>query len=210
MKIKEIMMEWPFDMESDYNSEYPLPKGTVDNTTSLAGLKRERIELGTLTLMDIDYHFWQTPDTSKAMISTAVMERGIARQQIICNIDFNLVASIPGIKNPLQVSMVYTHPNYRTKGLSWMLYVVLCKYGYTVISDYTQYNGGKAIWKKMASMAEWRKFVVRIWSDKTNDWLRTDTGEIIKYDSVNIPDDNIWDSVFGNAEKTTLFVLQKN
>lgn len=210
MKIKDIMMEWPFDMESDYKSDYPLPKGTVDNTTSLEGLRREKVELGTLTLQNIDYHFWQTPDTTKAMVTTKVVEFGKDRQQIACTIDFNLVASIPDIKNPLQVSMVYTHPTYRNIGLSWMLYIVLCKYGYTVISDYTQYNGGKAIWKKMASMAEWRKFVVRIWSDKINDWLRTESGEIIKYDSANIPDDSIWDSVFGNAEKTTLFVLQKN
>lgn len=203
MRIRELITEWPFDMESDYRSPV-----NIENTTSLACLKRERVELGTLKLMDVDYYFWQTADAKMASVSTPVIENGTERHLQICNINFDLVAKIPNLQNPLQVSMVYTHPNYRTRGIAWMLYLVLARWGYSIISDYTQYNGGKAIWKKLASMSDMKKFAVRIWSDKTNDWVRDETNTVIKYDSENVSDDEIWDSVFGSSEKTTLFVLQ--
>lgn len=85
------------------------------------------------------------------------------------------------------------------------LYVLLARYKYTIVSDFVQYNGGKALWKQLASESSVRQFVVRIWSDETEDWLRDSSGDVVKYKGDNIPDSEIWHK--DTTQSTTLLVL---
>jgi hypothetical protein len=52
-----------------------------------------------------------------------------------------------------------------------------------------------------------RKFVIRIWSDALEDWLRDETGEIIIYNGENIDEFFIWNNSEHKKEPTSLLVL---
>ncbi len=64
---------------------------------------------------------------------------------------------IPGAVNALQVDVVEISDRSKRRGYGVLLYFNLAKYGYEIISDNVQYLGGKALWKKMASVAGGKK-----------------------------------------------------
>jgi hypothetical protein len=88
------------------------------------------------------------------------------------------------------------------------LYIVLARYGFAIVSDFVQYNGGKALWKKLASEADARKYAVRLWDDSTNDWAKGEDGSILMYNAQNLQDENVWKDISYHSTPTTLFVLQ--
>jgi hypothetical protein len=87
------------------------------------------------------------------------------------------------------------------------MYILLARYGYTIVSDFKQYNGGKGLWRKMALESDARRFAVRIWSDAAEDWIRAEDGEPLLYNGENLGDDEVWHSIDAHMEPTTLLVL---
>lgn len=207
MRAREIfetkLFEGPYDMEDDYR---PIVK--LDSYPSRENLERLCDHLGDLHKDGKVFSFWFMHTGKVAKVTTsAIDDIGQMRELVVSQIRFDNRAFIPNLNKPLQVEMAFTHPNYQSEALAASMYLVLTRYGFNIVSDYTQYNGGKAIWKKLARESNARKCCVRVWSDKLSDWLRDDTNNIIKYDGNNLDDETIWDSIFSQVEQTSLFVL---
>lgn len=207
MKIRDListkLFEGPYDMEDDYRPVIHLP-----SFPSQENLQRLSDFLGELHRNNRVYSFWLFHNLAVAKITTSALDDiGQTREQVVSEIRFNNRAIIPNLSKKLQIEMVYTDPKFQADALAASMYITLCRYGFNIISDYTQYNGGKAIWKKLAKESDSRKIAVRVWSDNIDDWVKDENGTPIKYTGDNLADKQIWDSVFGTEEKTRLLVL---
>lgn len=203
MKISEILFEGPYSHDGDFT-----PSIRMDSYPSLEGLERENFYLGLLEKDGEQYRFWLSKTKGKAEVTVdGVNDIGQPRQLVATNMRFHRHPAGLPVKNELQVHTVYTHPDFRNRQLAMVLYVVLCRYGYTVVSDFEHYDGGKALWKKMATEADARRFKVRIWSDADDDWFRADDGSILEYNGANLSDDEVWHDLDGKMLPTTLMVL---
>lgn len=206
MKISEILFEGPYHHDGDW-----APAMKLAAFPSFDGLKRENLLLGTLDRSGKEYHFWLSASKLVARVSTEDLDDiGQLRQQVVTEIRFHKSSAGLPVQNELQVHTVFSDPDHRQAQLAMALYVVLCRYGYTIVSDFEQFNGGKALWKKMAAEADARKFVIRVWSDADSDWIRDVAGEPISYDAYNLSDETIWQDFSKHMEPTTLLVLSSN
>jgi hypothetical protein len=202
MKLNQLF-EMPLHIDGDYR-----PSIKLDSFPSMEGLQRENTFLGELEKSGKVYSFWLSKNEKAAKVTTkGIDEIGQHRQLVVVRLDFKPAVGLP-VGKELCVHTVYTHEEYRGDFLAGALYIVLARYGYSVVSDFTQYNGGKALWKKMSREAEMRKFAIRIWSDETSDWVKNDQGEVLKYVASNLADENIWQDISQHSQPTTLLVLQ--
>lgn len=202
MKVQELF-EGPYHIDDDYR-----PSIKMDNYPSTNSLNRECTFLGTLEKEDTIFNMWLSKEKHYAQVTTSSKDdTGHPAELSVVKIMFQSPAGLP-VPNELHVSTVYTHEKYRARFLAGALYILLSRYGYSVVSDFTQYNAGKALWKKMAREAEMRKFAIRIWSDETSDWVKNSQGEVLRYDASNLADENIWQDISQHSQPTTLLVLQ--
>jgi hypothetical protein len=133
MKTQELF-EGPYHMDQDAR---PIIK--MDNYPSLENLRRMNDFLGTLEKGGTEYHFWLNKGKFYAEVTTSgVDDIGQPRQLTITKVRFNNRSNLP-VENELQVESVYTHAKFQTRGLAMALYVVLARYGFTIVSDFTQY-----------------------------------------------------------------------
>lgn len=196
------MFEGPYSLDQDFK-----PHIKMDSYPSLEGLKRECEHLGTLEKGTKQYDFWLSQSRKVAKVTTpAVDEIGQNRQLVTVRLEFQNPSGID-VKNELQIHTAYTHPDYRGEFLAGALYILLARYGFSVVSDFEQWNGGRALWKKLAKEADARSYVVRVWSDEQEDWIRDGEGEPVKYNAANLDDDQIWHDISAQCEPTTLLVL---
>lgn len=190
MKINDLF-------EGPYQIGGQLPHVEVrDSYTSLENLKREFDHLGVLTKRDRNFNFWLTKppyrsNTNARVTTDSVNELNKSVQLDVTTLWFDNRAGLP-VKNELQVGKVYTHPEFRGMWLAGALYIVLARYGFTIVSDFDQYRGGKELWKKLAAESEARNYVVRVWDDTTTDWVRDQNNEPLKYNADNLADEQVW------------------
>lgn len=85
-----------------------------------------------------------------------------------------------------------------------MLYVLLARYGYSVISDSSQYSDGIRLWKSIGRQQEIRDFFVRIWNVDLNDWVRNSEGGVVNYNGNNIQSTPVWKRVSEPGDNTVL------
>ena len=94
------------------------------------------------------------------------------------------------LKGALQVEMVAVHKkNMGGRNYASLMYYALAELGITIISDNTQFRGGKELWKKLARNAA-PHFQVNIIEDAR---VRLDeNNKPFIYDGSNLPDDELW------------------
>ncbi len=202
MKLQQLF-EGPYHIDSDYR-----PSIKMDSYPSFEGLKRENDFLGTLNKDGKEYNFWLSKSKKVAKVSTkGIDDIGQERELVVVRLEFQAAADIP-VKNELHAHTVYTHEDYRGEFLAGALYILLARYGYSIVSDFEQWNGGKALWKKMAKESEMRNYAVRVWDDNQQDWMKDENGEVMKYNASNLDDEKIWTHLSKQCEPTTLLVLQ--
>jgi hypothetical protein len=111
------------------------------------------------------------------------------------------------IKNPLQVSTVYTDVDFEGRGVASYLYALVAKNRYTLISDRVQYLGGKLLWVKMTSRAHFNDYIIKIWNEDTG-YVKDGEGNDLEYNSKNIDASIIWKpSTIG--QKTVMILTAK-
>lgn len=97
----------------------------------------------------------------------------------------------PQLKGALQVDLVEAHnPNMVGSGDGTMLYAGLVNKGLTIISDNTQYRGGKHLWKKIAAVQSQFGYVVNVIVDGKP--YMDENGKPFVYNGSNLPDDHLW------------------
>jgi len=213
MKIWQITAESPTDL----GKVAPFAFNIDGSYVSQSALARDFQPLGKLTLDNIEYNFWLGNSKSRAMITTEVTDTDIPnaiitggdgkrKKLVVTDLVFK-PCSIP-INNAIQIDTVSTNSNYRTRGFATILYIVLTRYGYSMVSDYEQYTGGVMLWKKLSRESTIRKYVVRLWDIVNNTWVVDGNNNPVKYNSNNLADDSIWNSI-GKAPNT-LLVLSSN
>lgn len=201
MKIDQLF-EGPYEFRRD------APHISTKEYPSLEGLKRENVALGTMDRYGETFYFWLSKSHGTAKVTTPGKDDiGQDRQQTVVNISFQQLPFDLPVSKPLQVYTVFTDSDYRNRWLAGALYIVLARYGFSVVSDYHQYNGGVALWKKLATESGARKYVVRVWSDETEDWVKDADGNPIQYNAANLQHEDVWNSLAKRDEATTLLVL---
>jgi hypothetical protein len=130
--------------------------------------------------------------------------------EIIGDVEFKHKQTISGLKSfppndkILQVRTVVIEPNNRIIGLGFYLYLTLAKAGYMIVSDNTQYIGGKALWKKITAKVLKDDYAVYVLDH--GEVRLDDKGDPIVYDGSNIDDAELWSE---NVDKKyTLFALR--
>lgn len=116
-----------------------------------------------------------------------------------------------GDKETLQVDLVTVNarPGFdieRRRGLGYYLYRSIIREGITLVGDYLQYKGGRALWIKIANLSANDGFSVFVF--KNGDFMKDSNGQPIKYDGANIPDEEIWS--VDETNKRVLLVARKN
>jgi hypothetical protein len=204
MLIRDLLNEMPHIL----SGEMPPPQAMRGSYPSSAGLLRENELLGSLTIDDTVFNFWLSRNKTVAKVTTIAsnpeVDDGRERQLTCCEVRFYDKVQLP-VSDQMQVSRVYTHPEYRDKWLAGAMYIVLARYGQTVVSDTYQYIPGKELWKKLAVESSTRNYRVFVWNQYSSDWTRDVSGVPLHYDSSNLYDSEIWHSE--NAHKTCLLVL---
>jgi hypothetical protein len=130
-----------------------------------------------------------------AVLGTAGFKQGV---QLSGTQTFNLNTNV------LQVDGVRIGDKAKHQGWGFYLYLTLAKCGYVVISDNTQYIGGKELWKKVARNvinSNYKVYVidsgvVRVGAD----------GTPVVYDGHNIDDAELWSA--DGSRKYTVFALR--
>ena len=201
MKSSEILFEGPYHIDRD------APAIKLSAFPSIEGLRRENQFLGKLDRLGREFNFWLSTSKGSAKVTTEAKDdiRQV-RQKVVVDLIFQKSASLP-VDNEIQVDSVRTDPAFTGGWLAGTLYIVLARYGFTVVSDFTQYNGGKALWKKLATESTARKYVVKVWDDESGDWVCTTAGDIVQYNVANLADDAVWKDIDCHDEATTLLVL---
>ncbi|MDD1793609.1 hypothetical protein LRP50_10760 [Enterovibrio sp. ZSDZ42] len=96
-----------------------------------------------------------------------------------------------------QVELVATDRRVRNSGIATALYELLVRFrSLKIVSDSEQYEGGKAIWQKLAERG---KVSVYIYDTEAEEFFAVN-GTRVKYDGSNIPEATIW-STDPNREK---------
>lgn len=116
--------------------------------------------------------------------------------EIIGDVKFKHNQTISGLKSfpaddkILQVNTVVVEPSFRTFGFGFYIYLTLAKAGYMIVSDNTQYIGGKALWKKIAAKVLKDDYAVYVLDH--GEVRLDDKGDPIVYDGSNIDDAELW------------------
>jgi hypothetical protein len=192
--------------EAPYHIDRDLPPIIkMDADTSLEGLYRAYSFLGKLEGSTGDFYFWLGKNKTTARITTDVVSDG-SRQRHIGAISFHKHGAGVPVRNELQVHKVSVDEDFQNRNLAMALYVLLARYGFSVVSDFEQANGGKFLWKKLARESDARQFSVRVWDDESQDWVKDEAGVPLRFTGDNLPDESIWDNI-DTSKPTTLLVL---
>lgn len=105
-------------------------------------------------------------------------------------------------KNAIQVDSVEVFNKFKYVGTGAFLYKSLIEYGFVLISDHTQYIGGRKLWEKLVKDPTIAVYVIRNGTS-----ISDENGEPIRYDGKNIPDNIIWKEHQDSPEDSTRYTL---
>lgn len=111
------------------------------------------------------------------------------------------------IKNPLQVSNVFTEPEWENRGVAQFMYATLVRHGFTIVSDRVQYLGGKELWQAMVRKAHLKDYSITIYNEDAG-FVKDSSGIILNYNASNIDDSVIW-KTSDIGRKTVLILSPK-
>jgi hypothetical protein len=93
-------------------------------------------------------------------------------------------------RNVIQVDQVYLNKYARERTFSFQVYRRLVDLGFTVMSDSTQFEPAKGLWKKLAAESG-ANYSVTV-ADIDHGPFKDINGVVIRYDGNNISDSEIW------------------
>lgn len=181
MKAADILGETPClhpgEMERDI----------LDSSISANAIKRDYRKLGQIQdlVVYIDSH-----NTHVVVIDLTAIVKNERFEQVL-RIQFkqsNLLQFKHDFKNIVQVDKVAVMRAAGTQGIASTVYKMIVDNDFTLVSDVTQFDPAKALWKKLAIDAEYTMYV----ADVEHGIFRDQDGADIIYNGNNIPDQDIW------------------
>jgi hypothetical protein len=155
MKIKDL-----FEMPEFINKEMPVVMSGTIRFYSEDTIKREFDVIGKVKIND--ENFWSILKKDKSFAVIGILSKRKEDQKVgielVGQLDFkdkpdlSFDRDIPTNKNVLQVDSIVIFNNSRFQGIGYNLYLSLVEYGYVILSDHTQYLGGKKLWEKIAKL----------------------------------------------------------
>ena len=94
------------------------------------------------------------------------------------------------LSSPLQISMVNISSGEEERGLTKKVYNTVGQL-LDLVSDHEQYLGAQGLWKSLARSSDVN---IYIFDGRIKDYIRDESGKIIKYNDKNITDSQIWGS----------------
>jgi len=194
MKTSDILSEAPYL----HDGKYTQPDMDKDTYHSNDTLTRNYRHLCTTSSAGVDINFYLQDNIR--CVATIKKKKEKTREEsnlIVFSLLFKNVKTIinypEGIKESevLQVDSVYVRPEFREFGLASFAYMKLVEAGFIVVSDSSQFEDGKRLWKKLSREAHFNNYVIHLIDDEEG-FLKDKNGEVITYDSSNIDDAKIW------------------
>ena len=218
MKLKELLLETPDFLDK----EMPIITSTSTSTFnfySIDTINREFEIVDKSKIGKIEYWTLLKNDKSSAVIGQlgkrkednkiGIQLDGQLEFKNKPDLAFDKLIKLP--EHVLQVDSVEVFTD-KFKGIGYLLYMGLASFGYIIVSDHSQYRGGKKLWEKLSKLSTANNYSVYI-VDNGHPVL-DDKGEILKYDGTNLADDKIWSSPTTNIANSrhnyVLLVLKKH
>ena len=207
MKIEEL-----FEMPEFIDKEMPVVMSGTMRFYSEDTIKRDFDSIGKVKVNDEEVWSILKKDKSFAVIGILSVRKEdkkiglnlIGKLEFKSKLDLSYDEEILTSKNVLQVDVVEVYSKEKANGFGYNLYLSLIEYGFVLISDHTQYIGGRKLWEKLARFSG-DKFDVYV-IDNGNVIL-DDSGSPLKYDGKNITDEKIWKTPAKSAKDSTRYVL---
>lgn len=207
MKIEDL-----FEMPDFINKEMPVTMSGSMRFYSEDTIAREFDIIGKVKINDEDFWSILKKDKSFAVIGVLGVREDDNKSglQLIGQLDFKEpdLAFDREIKTPeevLQVDSVQVFSKSKFQGIGYNLYLSLVEYGYIIVSDHTQYTGGKKLWEKIARSSASKKFEVYVIDNGHP--IVDGEGKPLKYDGTNLADEKIWKAPAKSAKESTRYVL---
>ena len=183
MKASEILKEMPYLHPGE------MTRHILHHDLSVAAIKRAyKIlgHIGELTVF-IDDH---TSHVVVVDLSNEVRDGRVAR---LFRLEFKEKSNLNfanTFKNVVQVDKVAVMPSKGNKEIASTVYKMLVDAGFTVVSDATQFDPAKHLWKKIAHDTNYKMYV----ADVDRGIFKDTAGDDIVYNGTNISDSEIWTS----------------
>ena len=204
------LLEGPPDF---LDKEMPVVTSSSINFYSESTIKREFDIVGKIKNGDKEYWTIINKDRSFAVIG----ELGTRKQDGAIGLyilgqldfkdkpDFSSKRWVDAPEHVLQVDSVVVYVKSKFKGIGYDFYKAIVKYGFVLVSDHTQYRGGKALWQKIVKQALADGLEICVVAD--GEPILGDDGKPLAYDGKNIPDDVIWNAPTNDQSKSKYFTL---
>lgn len=207
MKIEDL-----FEMPDFINKEMPVVMSGTMRFYSEDTVNRDFDIIGKVKINDEEFWSILKKDKSFAVIGVLSVRKEdqkvglslIGKLEFKNKPDLSYDEVIFTPKNVLQVDVVEVYSKEKSNGFGYNLYLSLVEHGYVLISDHTQYVGGRKLWEKLAKFSG-NKFDVYV-IDNGNVIL-DESGKPLKYDGKNIADEKIWKAPSKTAKESTRYVL---
>ena len=212
MKVQELFESPPpYLHDGEYSAPEELEKPTYYSDSSLS---RMFIYLCDEIFENIKVSFYMLDNLKVVGVIPEKKEKTQEKSnQIVFSLRFKTYKTIINYPDDidkskvLQVDSVFTSKIVRGTGIASFVYAMLVERGFIVVSDTSQFEDGKQLWKKISKEAHFNDYVIHIIDDE-NGFVKDKSGKIIAYDSSNIDDAKIWSGGL-NLEGEHILLMMK-
>lgn len=181
MKASEILGEAPYLHPGE------MSRKMLDGGISVNAIKRDYKKLGQIQdlLVYMDSH------STHVIVIDSSSEVTNDRLEQVFRLQFkssNLLKFKNNFTNVVQVDKVTILRKSGTQGIASTVYKMIVDHGFILVSDVTQFDPAKSLWKKLANDPEYTMYV----ADIDHGIFKDENGQDIIYNGGNIPDSDIW------------------
>jgi hypothetical protein len=183
MKASELLGETPYLHPGE------MSRIMLNNGISANAIRRDYSKLGQIRdlVVYIDSHH------THVIVIDLNSEISNDRFEQVFRVQFkqtNLLKFRHNFINVIQVDKVAVLRNSGTQGIASTVYKMIVDAGFTLVSDVTQFDPAKALWKKLAQDPVYKIYV----ADIDRGIFQDEDGIDIVYDGTNINEHDIWTS----------------
>jgi hypothetical protein len=180
MKASEILGETPYLHPGE------MSRKMLDGGISVNAIKRDYKKLGQIQ----DLSIYIDSHSTHVIVIDSSSEVSDGRLEQVFRLQFkssDLLKFKNNFNNIVQVDKVAVLRKAGTQGIASTVYKMIVDHGFTLVSDVTQFDPAKALWKKLADDPEYAMYV----ADVDHGIFKNEDGVDIVYNGSNISDNDI-------------------